>query len=81
MRIAVGRIDRGDPHHALVAGHHRFQIAGMIVAIAAGQARGDVLQRAFGQDRDAVIGLLSVYGAIIAQRLERLARENSRPRI
>ena len=75
--IAVGGIDRGHPHHALLAGDHRFQIAGMVVGtIAAGQARRDVLHRTLGQDGDAVIAFLSVYGAIIAQRLERLARES-----
>ena len=43
----------------------------MVVAIAAGQARDDILDPELGQDGDAIIGLLSVYGAIIAQRLER----------
>ena len=30
--------------------------------VAAWQARGNILQRALGQDRHAVVGLLSVYG-------------------
>src|SRR4051812_40187882 len=44
-------------------------------AIGRGQARGDIFHRVLGQDGDAVIAFLSVYGAVIAQRLERLARE------
>ncbi len=47
----------------------------MIVAVVAGQADIDLVERKFRQQRDAVEGLLPVHGEIIAERLERLARE------
>jgi len=73
--IAIGGINRSHPHHALVALDHCFQITRMIVQhiVGGGQARRDVFHRPLGQDGDAVIAFLSVYGAIIAQALERLA--------
>ena len=47
----------------------------MIVAIPAGQTRRHILKRASGKDRDAIVGLLSVYGAIVAEIFKGLARE------
>src|SRR5437588_6717877 len=77
LPIAVGGIDRTHPHHTLLAGDDGFEIAGMFVqhAIGGGQARRHILDRSAGEDGDAVIAFLSVYGAIIAQTLESVARE------
>ena len=47
----------------------------MIVTVVAGQADIDLVERQFGQQRDAVERLLAVDGEIIAERLERLARK------
>ena len=49
----------------------------MIVAIAFGQPGDHVFERPFGKNGDAVIGLLPVYGAVVAQALECLLGECS----
>ena len=47
----------------------------MHVVVVAGQPGRDLVERQLGQQRDAVEGLLAVHGDIVAERLERLARE------
>ncbi len=47
----------------------------MVVGVVAGQSRGHLVERELRQDRDAVEGLLPVHCDIVAERLERLARE------
>ena len=59
----------------MIAGNDCLEIARVIVAVAAGKARGDVLHRPLRKNGDAVIALLSVYGAIVAHVFEFEARE------
>ena len=47
----------------------------MIVSVIARQADIDFVERIFGQDRDAVERLLTVDGDVVAEALERFARE------
>src|SRR5262249_18283486 len=47
----------------------------MAVGLIAGQSRRHLLERKLGEERDAVEGLLPVHRNIVAERLERLARE------
>ena len=47
----------------------------MVVAVVAGQAGRHLVERQLGEDGDAVEGLLAVHGDVVAERLERLARE------
>ena len=54
---------------------HAFDEAGVIVLVVAGQAVVDFVERKFRQERDAVERLLPVHREIVAERLERLARE------
>src|ERR1051326_1776510 len=75
-RISIGRIERhntDDP--ARFTRYNGFQITGVVVAFHRRQTSRDVLGRAFRQDRNAVVALLSVHGAIVAQALERIGWE------
>ncbi len=74
-RVAIGQIDRGDPHHAALRRDHRLQEAGLLVAIVARQPGSHLVERGLGQDRDAVEALLAVDGDVVAERLEGLPRE------
>ena len=47
----------------------------MAVGLVSWQPRGHLLERKFGEYRDAVERLLPVHRNIVAERLERLARE------
>jgi len=74
QRIAVGQIDGGHAHRdrGLDQG---LQIAGLFIAVVAGQAAPHVRQRVFRQQGDAVVALLTVRLDVVAQVLEGLARE------
>ena len=74
-RIAIGQIDRGDPHRTALRRNHDFQIACLFILIIAGQAGLHFLDRIFRKDGDAVIGLLPVGLDIIAKRLDLQPRE------
>ena len=73
-RIAVGQIDAREPQHARARGDHRLDVARLYVGLVARQAAGD-LERALGEDGDAVECLLPVGGDIVAERLDLGARE------
>ena len=44
-RVAIGQIDRGDPHHAVLRRDDRLQEAGLLVAIVARQPGVDLVER------------------------------------
>ena len=73
--VAVRQVDRGDPHGARRGRDDAFQVAGLLVAIVAGQAAAHILERALGQDGDAVIGLLAMRHDVVAERLHIGARK------
>ena len=71
-RISVRQINRGHPH---ISVHGAFHIARMLILIIAGQSAGHVLDGRFRQDRNPVVGLLSVGLDVIAKVLDFQARE------
>ena len=74
-RVAVGQVDRRHPQRAAVGRNRRLDEAGMVVGVVAGQPRRHLVELELRQDRDAVEGLLAVDRDVVAQRLDRLARE------
>ncbi len=64
--IAVRQIDGGDPH----AAGDRLQVPGLDILFVARQGNGLHLDGMARQHRDAVIGLLSDRGGIVARRLD-----------
>jgi hypothetical protein len=73
-RVAVGQIDRGDPH----ALREPLDVAGLGVVRRAGQGAAVDLDRGFGQDRDPVVGLLPDHGQVVAEFLEFERRKRAR---
>jgi hypothetical protein len=73
-RIAVRQIDAGDSNGAGVGRDNRLDIARLRVGVVARQAAGD-LERAFGEDGDAVEPLLPVRLDVIAEVLDFEARK------
>ena len=59
---------------------HRLDEARLGIVLVARQARDDLVEAALRQDRDAVKALLAVGLDVVAELLERLARERLRPR-
>ena len=55
--------------------NHGFHETRVIVGVIAGEADIDLVERIFGQNRNAVERLLTVDGDVIAEALERFARE------
>ena len=70
-RIAVRGIDGGDPH----PGGENLQITRVGIVFHPGQAALFDIDRAFGEDGDAVIGLLPEDRDVIAEILDLGARE------
>ena len=68
-----GTVLDADAHDAARAGNEHLDVAGVAVAVVAGQAaHNHLVEGALGEDGDAVETLLAVHGGIVAELLEGL---------
>jgi hypothetical protein len=74
--IAVRRVEPAEAHRrGLVGADQRLDVARLIVVLIAGKALRHIIDGELRETRDAVIGLLSVHGDIVAAILEFERRE------